>query len=458
MTVVARWTPGLPRDEVHPIGYRILRIEAGPLDGVPLPGRLRRRRQRRDGVKRGARPAGSESSAGPATKARRPLAAPLRALHAAIAPFGRSLTFRGLSRAAAAVSPPADSDHAIGYPRLPVALALGRRDRARRSTTRSTSTSIPGSTPRSGRFGRWFLGRGERRAARAADRVVTVSDAYAGVMQPRFDVTYPLVIWNCSYRFVPPTPPERRFHVLLGLADDRRVVLYHGNFFEERGIEQLVGAIREVQGGRTGADGRWAAREGAASRRGAGRHDGPVRFAPPVPPEELLGWVASADAVAVPVQPATLNHRLTTPQKLFEAMAAGVPVVASDLPGMAPIVRDTGCGGPASTQDLMSAPWRGASHVASEPPDDGDAPRIGSAALQGRPRALQLGDPAGHASLGEYTRLTGEHGERRPRRRPGRCLLAERRSRASRSSRTPPASSTRAPGAWLAPRSGPATR
>jgi glycosyltransferase involved in cell wall biosynthesis len=48
--------------------------------------------------------------------------------------------------------------------------------------------------------------------------------------------------------------------------------------------------------------------------------------------------------VAMPIQPTTLNHRLTTPNKLFEAMAAGVPVVASDLPGMAGIVRESGCG------------------------------------------------------------------------------------------------------------------
>ena len=44
------------------------------------------------------------------------------------------------------------------------------------------------------------------------------------------------------------------------------------------------------------------------------------------------------------IQPTTLNHRYTTPQKLFESMAAGVPVVASDLPGMAPIVQSTGAG------------------------------------------------------------------------------------------------------------------
>lgn len=403
VTVVARWTPGLPRDEVHPIGYRILRIEAGPLDGVPLPGRLRRRRQRRDGVKRGARPAGSESSAGPATKARRPLAAPLRALHTAIAPFGRSLTFRGLSRAAAAVSPPADLYHAIGYPRLPVALALGRRDRAPAIYDAVDVYLDSGLNAAVGRFGRWFLGRGERRAARAADRVVTVSDAYAGVMQPRFDVTYPLVIWNCSYRFVPPTPPERRFHVLLGLADDRRVVLYHGNFFEERGIEQLMGAIREVQGGVLVLMGRGPLEKALRAAVAPDADDGPVRFAPPVPPEELLGWVASADAVAVPVQPATLNHRLNTPQKLFEAMAAGVPVVASDLPGMAPIVRDTGCGVLVRTSDV-GALARAIHSIVSLPDDERAAfrERALKAAHERYNWETQL-----DTLLGEYTRLTG---------------------------------------------------
>ena len=57
-----------------------------------------------------------------------------------------------------------------------------------------------------------------------------------------------------------------------------------------------------------------------------------------------FAWTASADVLVMAIQPTTLNHRYTTPQKLFESLAAGVPVVASDLPGMAPIVRATGAG------------------------------------------------------------------------------------------------------------------
>jgi glycosyltransferase involved in cell wall biosynthesis len=42
----------------------------------------------------------------------------------------------------------------------------------------------------------------------------------------------------------------------------------------------------------------------------------------------------------IALQPTTLNHRLATPNKLFESLAAGVPVVASRFPEMERIVAE----------------------------------------------------------------------------------------------------------------------
>jgi len=149
---------------------------------------------------------------------------------------------------------------------------------------------------------------------------------------------------NCSYRYDPPDPARRRFHERLGLDAATGIVLYHGGFSRDRGIEQLVDAIASVPGAVLvfmGYGVLQAELDTLAADPGSG---GRIRVLPAVPPTELLDWVAAADVVVMPIQPSTLNHRLTTPNKLFEAMAVGVPVVASDLPGMAGIVRETGCG------------------------------------------------------------------------------------------------------------------
>jgi glycosyltransferase involved in cell wall biosynthesis len=254
------------------------------------------------------------------------------------------LVIRSQIRNTRAAAPAADLYHGMAYMGIPVALALGRRHRAPVVYDARDIYVDAGNLARLPRPVRALVGRWERGWARRAARVVTVNRPYAEVMAERWAVPLPLIVLNCSYRFNPPEPRERRFHDVLGLSPETRVVLYQGGFSRDRGIEQLIDAIPSVPDAVLVLLG-YGNLQSALERRAADPSTaGRVRILPAVPPEELLKWVASADVVAMPIQPSTLNHRLTTPNKLFEAMAAGVPVVASDLPGMADIVRETGAG------------------------------------------------------------------------------------------------------------------
>ena len=51
---------------------------------------------------------------------------------------------------------------------------------------------------------------------------------------------------------------------------------------------------------------------------------------PPVRPDQLIEWISGANVAYLGCPPRTLNLRLTLPNKVFECMMAGVPVVAAE--------------------------------------------------------------------------------------------------------------------------------
>jgi glycosyltransferase involved in cell wall biosynthesis len=80
-----------------------------------------------------------------------------------------------------------------------------------------------------------------------------------------------------------------------------------------------------------------------------------------VAPSDVTAWVAGADVDVMAILPADLNSRLSTPNKLFESLAAGTPVVSSDLPVRRAILLGDPLGplgalcNPASTASIAAA-------------------------------------------------------------------------------------------------------
>ena len=199
-----------------------------------------------------------------------------------------------------------------------------------------------GSAVRLPSLARRFLRRREARLVRRCSAVITVNPGLASVLERLYHPARLVVVRNCMPRWSPPAAPPNLIREALGLADDAPIVLFHGSLEPNRGIEQLVAALNapgleDVHLVLLGFG--QVPQAGDDSSHSSDRSDR-VHVLAAVAPDELPPWVASADVGVVLQQPANLNLTLSTPNKLYEAIAVGTPVIASDLPEIARIVRD----------------------------------------------------------------------------------------------------------------------
>lgn len=192
------------------------------------------------------------------------------------------------------------------------------------------------------RNGRWewrpWLVVSEALFTRAADAIVTASPGYADALAARYRMGRPTVIRN-----IPESPAEAS-----GDHDPRdpSLLVYVGGILPGRGLEQTIDALALAPAIRLRAVGPGAPTYLAqlierARRTGV---DDRLELAPPVPPGAVTSLLEGASAGLCLIQPVCRSYELTLPNKLFEYAAAGVPVLASDLPVLAGIVRGDSLG------------------------------------------------------------------------------------------------------------------
>jgi glycosyltransferase involved in cell wall biosynthesis len=170
--------------------------------------------------------------------------------------------------------------------------------------------------------------------------VITASPPIIGEMYRRYHIAGVSLIRNIlSYQVVPRSDRLRQH---LGLSSNVRIVLYTGNLQSNRTLDKLVRAAKYLERdivivlmgrnvGSTQAElEALVAREEVADR---------VKIIPPVAYEELLDWTSSADIGAIVYAPDhSINARVQFPNKLFEYLMVGLPVIASQLPAVEEII------------------------------------------------------------------------------------------------------------------------
>lgn len=188
----------------------------------------------------------------------------------------------------------------------------------------------------------------EREFVQSADRVITVADGLAERLQSLHHLERrPAVVHNAPVAWDEAVGASRSLRDECGIGPGVTLAVYSGALSAARGVDTAVEALgllpdlhlavvavpyphpmaarlREI-----------AAKVGAVDR---------LHLVPPVPSHEVPSYLSEADLALSPILGDSVSYDMALPNKLFEFLHAGLPMVVSDCRAMAQFVTEHGLG------------------------------------------------------------------------------------------------------------------
>jgi glycosyltransferase involved in cell wall biosynthesis len=169
---------------------------------------------------------------------------------------------------------------------------------------------------------------------KSTDRIITVCDSIANEFSKRY--SYPFdhikVIMNAPafQEDVKPFSLRKK----LDIPENKKILLYIGRITVNRGLEQIIQSMNSLDefvfvimgyGAKVYIKQlkSYIEKEGFTDR---------VFFFGPVPHEEVVNYAASADLGIAAIQNVCLSYYFCAPNKIFDYISAGIPVVGSNFP------------------------------------------------------------------------------------------------------------------------------
>lgn len=170
--------------------------------------------------------------------------------------------------------------------------------------------------------------------ARRAAGTITVGDQLANWLAEHLRIKRPIVVRNVVdvRNDGEPVPMPRQA--------GERIIGHSGYITHGRHLPELVEALRylpeHVSLALVGDGSLWPVLERQAEKLGVGHR---LHRVHPVTPQTMAPTMAQADAAVVIITSDATSYHFALPNKLFESIAAGLPLVVTDIPEVAGLVR-----------------------------------------------------------------------------------------------------------------------
>ena len=210
-------------------------------------------------------------------------------------------------------------------------------------------------------IGKWMRKKIEAYLIKKSNYVITVNDSLARILADTYKVNLPTVIMNTpSLEKVSPPSQYVSLRHAIGIQKKYHVLLYSGSITFNRGLENLIRALPYLpqcflvlMG--FGNDKYKNKLENIAAEMGVASR---FAFYGPVPSNHVTLYAESADLGVAPIENVCLSYYYCSPNKLFEYLLAGLPVIASDFPEMSHIINQYNVGttfDPSNPKDIARA-------------------------------------------------------------------------------------------------------
>lgn len=172
---------------------------------------------------------------------------------------------------------------------------------------------------------------------------ITVNQSIADILQKRYGTRF-MVLRNIPYRY---KPVEKKSRKDLGLPLDKKIIILQGNGINiSRGAEEAVEAMKYITVPSIlliigNGDVIPILKQTVENEKLQGR----VIFKERLPYQELMQYTRNADLGITFDKGNNLNYYYSLPNKIFDYIQAGIPVLSSRLPELERIIHEYEIGG-----------------------------------------------------------------------------------------------------------------